>query len=100
MLQIDNDYRVTVDSSRQNFILEKLSDVQIKGTDTYKKEWLGTGFHGLSLRSVLHSYSKQKIADGVAEVDTADLLISKIDQLERNIDKIAKTLVFEIKNDK
>jgi hypothetical protein len=33
MLQIDENYRVLLDSSRQNFILERLSEVQIKGTD-------------------------------------------------------------------
>jgi hypothetical protein len=98
MLVLDSDYRVQVDSSRQNFILEKLSDIQIKGTDNYKKEWIGTGFHGLSLRSVLHSYAKQKLADDVVEVETADLLISKINQLEQTIEKISKQLVFEVKS--
>jgi hypothetical protein len=58
MLQLDKNYRITLDSSRQNFLLERLSEIKERDTGNVKYEYVTTGFHGLSLRSVLHSYKK------------------------------------------
>jgi hypothetical protein len=38
--------------------------------------------------------------DGVSDVDNADLLISKINELERNINKISKEITFKIESKK
>jgi hypothetical protein len=53
MLVLDDRYRVSTDSSLQNFQLEALVDVKNKSTkEVVRQEWNVIGFHGNSMRSV------------------------------------------------
>lgn len=94
MLILDERYRVVVDSSHQNYILEKYEEVINRETKESKMVWQGIGFHGLSLRSVLNQYNKQLLADEVASANIeASQLSLKLDELEKQINRISSKFV-------
>jgi hypothetical protein len=86
LLQLDSKHRVTVDSSCQNYQLEQLREVKNKKTDEIKLEWNNIGFHGLSLRSVLHQYKNNAIA--VSKLETINDVLDRLNEIDRTIEKV------------
>lgn len=87
LLQLDSKHRVTIDSSCQNYILESLDEVKDKKTGDIKHEWNGLGFHGLSLRSVLHQYKNHDLA--VSELETLNDVLDRLNEIDNTIQKVA-----------
>jgi protein subunit release factor A len=89
MLVLDENYKVTLDSSVQNYQLEKHIDVKDKQSGEYKKKWDIIGSHGLSLKSVLYQYKNNRLADGIIEENVeVNHLIDVIEQLDTYIRSI------------
>lgn len=86
LLQLDEQFRVTVDSSCQNYLLEQLQEIKDKKTDEIKLEWNGIGFHGLSMRSVLHQYKNNALA--ISDIETINDLIDRLNEIDRTIEKV------------
>lgn len=88
LLELDSKHRVVVDSSCQNYILEQLQEVKNKKTDEIKLEWVGLGFHGLSLRSVLHQYKNYAIA--ISDVESLNEVLDRLNEIENTIINVVK----------
>jgi hypothetical protein len=89
MLILDENYKVTLDSSVQNYQLEKYIDVTDRKTGDLKKKWDIIGSHGLSLKSVLYQYKNNRLADGVVEENVeVNQLIKAVEQLDTYIRSI------------
>lgn len=90
MLVLDDTYKVTVDSSVQNYQLEKLIDVKDRESGELKKKWDIIGSHGLSLKSVLYQYKNNRVADGIMKENVEiNNLLSTLEQLDTYIRSIA-----------
>lgn len=103
MLVLDGTYKVTLDSSVQNYQLEKLESVKDRKTGELKKEWNIIGSHGLSLKSVLYQYKNNRIADGILEenVEINHLLntLEKLDTYICSIVAVNKNNKIEIEHE-
>jgi hypothetical protein len=90
MLQLDNNFRVLVDSSKQNFILEKLDDIVDKKTkEVVRRDWVLCGYHGNSMRSVLLQYRNEAlITDN--KLETLNDVLDKLNEVEKTIVKVVK----------
>lgn len=100
LLQLDDQYKVTCDSSKQNFILEKLVDViDKKSREVVRKEYQIIGYHGNSFRSVLKKYAADSLIE--SEPSSYQQVIDKLNDLERTIDRVVKreNIKLEVKSD-
>lgn len=90
LLQIDSNFRVTTDSSLQNYLLEKLQNVIDKKTrEVVRKDWGIIGYHGNSMRSVLLQYKKEAL---IAEdnLETLHSVLDKLNEIDQTIDRVIK----------
>lgn len=87
LLQLDSKHRVIVDSSCQNYLLEQLQEIKNKKNDEIKLEWINIGFHGLSLKSVLHQYKNNAIAN--SDVESINELLDRLNEIDLTIQKVA-----------
>jgi hypothetical protein len=99
LLQIDDRFVITTDSSLQNLQLEKLCEVKDRKTQEVKHEYSILGYYGHSLSSLLKRYKNEVLLD-MQECTVNDVL-DKLDEVERNIDKAVKQINFRMvsKND-
>lgn len=92
MITLDDKFKVTTDSSLQNFQLEKLEDVKNKQSgDIVRQEYKIIGFHGNSIKSVLHQYAKEAVIDDV-QLETLHNVLDKLKEIDQTIDRVAKKL--------
>lgn len=90
-LQLDEDYKLTTDSSKQNFILMKYEEIRDKKTkEVVRKDWVEAGYHGLSIKSVLLQYAK--LTQINLEDSTISQLVDSINNLTKHIDKVAQQI--------
>jgi hypothetical protein len=90
MLQLDDHFRVSVDSSRQNFQLEQLQDVKDKKSkEVVRQEWSLIGFHGNSMRSVLLQYMKESLITD-DKLETIHNVLDRLNEIENTIVKVVK----------
>ena len=95
MLQLDEKFRVSIDSSRQNFQLEKLEDIKDKSSgEIIRQEYKIVGYHGSSLRSVLLQYKNEavindstlvnihKVFDKLVEIDNTIIQVVKKENIK------------------
>lgn len=97
LIQIDDSFRVTIDSSKQNLQLEKLTEIKDKKTSGTKKEWLILGYHGLSLRSVLLHYKNEALLDD--KLETINNVVDKLNEIDNTIVRLVKNIKLETQND-
>jgi mevalonate kinase len=89
LLQLDERFRVTTDSSLQNFLLEQLQDIKDKSTkEVVRQDWIIIGYHGNSMRSVLMQYMKTTLINSNLEV--INDVLDKLKEVEKTIEKVAK----------
>jgi tetrahydromethanopterin S-methyltransferase subunit G len=91
LLQLDDKFRVVVDSSKQNFILEKLDDILDKKTkEVVRQDWILCGYHGNSLRSVLLQYRNVSLISD-DKLETINDVFDRLNEIERTIEKVVKS---------
>ena len=89
LLQIDERFRVTTDSSLQNFLLEQLQDIKDKSTkEVVRQDWIIIGYHGNSMRSVLLQYMKTTLINSNLEV--INDVLDKLKEIEQTIERVVK----------
>jgi hypothetical protein len=90
LLQLDEKFRVVVDSSKQNYILEKLDDIIDKKTkEVARQDWLTIGFHGNSLRSVLLQYRNVSLISD-DKLETLHNVLDRLNEIESTIKTVVK----------
>ena len=101
MLVLDDRFRVSTDSSLQNFQLEKLSDIKDKSTkEVVRQDWGIIGYHGNSMRSVLNQYVKESLI-GDSKLEKINDVLDRLHEVEKTIIKVVKAENFklEVKKD-
>lgn len=100
MIMLDDRFRILVDSSRQNFILEKLDDIKDKETKETKQEWVKVGFFGSNFSSVLKRYKDEAILNEEQNLPVNQIL-NKLLTIDENIHKAVKAAKIKLigKND-
>lgn len=102
MLVLDDRFRVSTDSSLQNFQLEKLTDIKDKSTkEVVRQDWLLIGFHGNSMRSVLNQYVKESLIND-QKLEKVNDILDRLNEVEKTIIKVVKAENFKLvtKDDK
>lgn len=102
MLVLDDRFRVSTDSSLQNFQLEKLTDIKDKSTkEVVRQDWLLIGFHGNSMRSVLNQYVKESLIND-QKLEKVNDILDRLNEVEKTIVKVVKVENFKLvtKDDK
>jgi hypothetical protein len=95
MLVLDNRFRVSTDSSLQNFQLEKLSDIKDKSTkEVVRQEWSIIGYHGNSMRSVLNQYMKESLIS--SNLESVHSVLDKLNEVESTISNVVKQENFKL----
>jgi hypothetical protein len=89
ILKLDDHFKITTDSSKQNFQLEQLSEVTDRKTKETKLEWSIIGFHGNSLRSVLLQYRNVSLITD-DKLETLHSVLDKLSEIERTIVNVVK----------
>jgi hypothetical protein len=99
LLELDEKFKISTDSSLQNLQLEKLYEVTDRKTQEVKYEWSILGYFGNSLSSLLKRYKNEVLLD--MEECTVNDVLDKLDEIDRNIDKAVKQINFKMvsKND-
>jgi hypothetical protein len=98
-IKIDDNFKITIDSSGQNLQLEKLCDVIDKKTrEVVRKDFNIVGFHGLSLRSVLLQYKNESLAAD-DKLESINDVIDKLNEIEKTISKLVKNIKLDVKSD-
>jgi hypothetical protein len=100
VLVLDDKFRVSVDSSKQNFQLEMLQPIVDKKTrEVVRHEFGIIGFHGNSMRSVLSQYVKQSLIND-DKLENIDSVLDRLNEVEKTIIKVAKTgnFTLDVKN--
>jgi RNA binding exosome subunit len=96
MLQLDDNFRIVTDSSLQNYILEKLSAVIDKKTrEVVRSEWNVCGYHGNSMRSVLHQYLRESLITDY-KLETLHNVLDRLNEIENIILKVVKQENFKL----
>lgn len=98
-LQLDDNYKITVDSSKQNFQLEKFENVAIRGTEQTKREWKIVGYFGSNLKSVLNKYKNEVLIN--SDFSTLDDVLDKLQEIDKTIEEVDKrgNIKLDIMND-
>jgi hypothetical protein len=98
-IKIDDNFKISLDSSGQNLQLEKLCDVIDKKTREFvRKDFSIVGFHGLSLRSVLFQYKNESLAAD-DKLESINDVIDKLNEIEKTISKLVKNIKLDVKSD-
>jgi hypothetical protein len=88
LLQLDDKFKITTDSSLQNFQLEKLESITDRKTKEIKHEWKIIGYFGNNLKSVLRRYTDESLLD--LENVTLHSVLDKLNEIEKTIETIVK----------
>jgi hypothetical protein len=101
LLQLDDNHKLTLDSSRQNIQLEQLQTIKNKKEGGTKSSWEIIGFHGLSLRSALFQYMKELIVSD-DKLETIHNVLDRLNEIEKTIVKVVKqeNIQWESQDDK
>lgn len=96
MLQLDDKFRVSTDSSLQNYQLEQLIDVkEKKSKEIVRSEWTIVGYHGNSMKSVLHQYVRESlITDN--KLAAIHNVLDRLNEIENTIVKVVKQENFKL----
>jgi RNA binding exosome subunit len=100
LLQLDDKFRIVVDSSKQNYILEKLEDILDKKTkEVNRQDWILCGYHGNSMRSVLLQYRNESLIN--SNLETINNILDRLNEIERTIEKAVKqeNIKLDVKSD-
>lgn len=101
LLQIDDKFKISTDSSLQNYQLEKLEPVKNKQSgEIVRSEYKIIGYHGGSLKSVLLQYSREAVIDDDNLKNINDVL-HKLDEINKTIERVVKkqNIRMDIKSD-
>jgi hypothetical protein len=98
ILKLDDHFKITTDSSKQNFQLEQLSEVTDRKTKESKLEWGIIGFHGNSLRSVLLQYRNASLISD-DKLETLHNVLDRLNEVERTIKTVVKSIKLDVKSD-
>jgi hypothetical protein len=98
ILQLDDRYKITTDSSRMNLQLERLETVEDRKNGGTKEEWKLLGYFGLSLRALLRRYTDEKLIE--METTTMKAVLVKLSEINQTIDNVVKreNIVFDVKD--
>jgi RNA binding exosome subunit len=89
LLQLDGNFKITCDSSKQNLQLEMLQDVLDKKTkEVVRKDWNVIGFHGNSMRSVLLQYKNECLVN--SQLESINDVLDRLNEIDRTIDTVVK----------
>lgn len=89
LLQLDDLFRISCDSSKQNFQLEKLIDIEDRKSKEIKQEWKIIGFHGNSLGSVLKQYRNESLITA-DKLETLHNVLDALNEIDKTINKVVK----------
>lgn len=87
-LILDDKFKITTDSSLQNYILWKLETIKDKKTKETRQDYISLGFFGHNLSSLLKRYKDESLID--LENTTIEKVLDKLNELDMSIDKIVK----------
>jgi hypothetical protein len=90
LLQIDESFRISLDSSHQNLQLEQLQEIKDKNTGESKFNWVIVGYHGNSLRSILLQYKNETLLDD--QLETINDVIDKLNYIDKTIKELVKSV--------
>jgi hypothetical protein len=94
ILQLDDKFKITTDSSLQNLQLEKLCEVTDRQTKEVKYKYIILGYFGHSLPSLLKRYKNEVLLD--TKECTLNDVLDKLNEIDRNIDKAVKQINFRM----
>lgn len=99
LLQLDDKFRVTADSSRQNWQLEALEDIKDKKTQAIKQDWRIVGYFGGNLKALLNRYKNEALIN--SNFSTLDNVLDKLQEIDRTISSRVKkeNIKLDIKSD-
>jgi hypothetical protein len=96
MLQLDDRYKVTVDSSCQNYQLEELQDIKNKQSgEVVRQDFKIIGFHGNSMRSVLLQYVRESLITD-DKLNDIHKVFDKLVELDNTIIRVVKKENFKL----
>jgi hypothetical protein len=87
-LILDDKFKVTTDSSLQNYILWKLETIKDKKTKEERQDYISLGFFGHNFKSLLKRYADESLID--LDNTTLEEIFEKLNQLDKHIDKVVK----------
>jgi hypothetical protein len=87
-LILDDKFKVSTDSSLQNYILWKLEDITDKKTKETRQDYISLGFFGHNFSSLLKRYKDESLID--LENTTIEKVLDKLTEVDKRIDKIVK----------
>jgi hypothetical protein len=87
-LILDDKFKVTTDSSLQNYILWKLETIKDKKTKVERQDYISLGFFGHNFGSLLKRYKDESLID--LENTTIEKVLDKLNEVDKRIDKIVK----------
>jgi hypothetical protein len=87
-LILDSKFKVTTDSSLQNYILWKLEDITNKKTKETKQDYITIGYFGHNLGSLLKRYKDEVLID--LKNTTLEEILDKLNQIDGRTDKVVK----------
>jgi hypothetical protein len=87
-LILDDKFKVTTDSSLQNYILWKLETIKDKKTKETRQDYISLGFFGHNFKALLKRYVAESLID--LENTTLEKVLDKLNELDKHIDKIVK----------
>jgi hypothetical protein len=90
MIQLDEHFRITIDPSKQNFMLEKLEEIKDKKNGGTKKEWLNLGYFGSNFSSILKRYKNEAILNEEQDIHINEIL-DRLVEMDNHIDKYVKS---------
>jgi hypothetical protein len=98
ILQLDDRYKITTDSSKMNLQLERLEQVEDRKNGGTKEEWKLIGYFGHSLRALLKRYTDEVLLE--LETTTMKSVLDKLHEINQTIDNVVKreNIVFDVKD--
>jgi hypothetical protein len=87
-LILDDKFKITTDSSLQNYILWKLENITNKKTKETKQDYITIGYFGHNLSSLLKRYKNESLID--LENTTIEKVLDKLNEVDTRIDKVVK----------
>jgi hypothetical protein len=98
ILQLDDRYKITTDSSRMNLQLERLETVEDRKNGGTKEEWKLLGYYGHSLKALLRRYVDEVLLE--METTTMKTVLEKLNEINQTIDRVVKreNIVFNVKD--
>lgn len=89
MLHLDDQFRITKDTSEQNFQLEKLFEIKDRKTGEIKSEYKIIGYHGSSIKSVLNQYKNEAVISD-DKLESIHSVMDKLNEIDKTIERVVK----------